>query len=282
MINNFIYNFNNPEIAYSAIIVILSIGLIISSLEELVAFSVYNDSGLLSWKISKHRSSFFLKGNRAKILNFILSDLQFHAILFVKAILSVLLLLAPFFKVFPAILIFSIFVLMLLTLLRSPFGLDGAYQMNLVVLFGLSIATLSGIYSTLASICLWFIAGELILSYFIAGLAKMVSPIWRKSHALPAIFSTKTYGHEGVFQLVMKHKIFSIVLCWPVLIFELLFVSALFSGNLCFFLCIIGFLFHFFNAAFMGLNTFLFSFLSTYPALFYCCSKINLLWNVLP
>jgi len=131
-------------------------------------------------------------------------------------------------------------------------------------------------------VCLWFIAGELILSYFIAGLAKMISPIWRKSHALPAIFSTKIYGHEGIFQLVMKHKTLSIVLCWPVFIFELLFVLALFSEHLCFFLCIVGFFFHLFSAIFMGLNTFFFSFVSTYPALFYCCYKINLLWDTLP
>jgi hypothetical protein len=130
---------------------------------------------------------------------------------------------------------------MLLTLLRNPFGLDGAYQMNLVVLFGLSIATLAGIHSTIASACFWFIAGELILSYFIAGLSKMISPIWRKSHALPAIFSTKIYGYEGIFQLVMKHKALSIVFCWLVFVFELVFVLALFSGRLCFFLCIIGF-----------------------------------------
>lgn len=281
MIYNFLYNFNDIAFVYSAIIGILSIGLIISSLEELVGFSVYKNSGLLSWKISKHQSPTFLTGKFAKITNFILSEWQFRALIFLRFILSVALLLSAFFKFYSFILVFTIFLLLMLTQIRNPFGLDGAYQMNLVVLFALSIATLSGIYSQISSVCLCFIAGELILSYFIAGLTKMISPIWRKSHALPAIFSTKTYGHAGVFQLVMNNEIICAVLSWPVFIFEMLFILSLFSGPLCVFFCIIGFSFHFFNAIFMGLNTFFFAFLSTYPALFYCCVKMNVLWNSL-
>jgi hypothetical protein len=251
MISEFVSLFNNIEFVYSTITAILSVGLIISSLEELAAFPIYRNTGLLSWKISKYRSPFFLKSYLSPSINFLLSDSQFHAILYLKLILSAILLVTSFFKIFSVFLILIIFFLMLLIAMRNFFGLDGAYQMSLVVLFALSIANLSGIYSTLSSICLWFIAGELILSYFIAGLNKIISPIWRNSHALAAIFSTRTYGCESVFKFVMKYKTIACVLCWPVFIFELIFALAIFSKSLCLFLCIIGFSFHLFNAIFM-------------------------------
>ena len=46
--------FNDAEFTYFSVIAILSISLIISSLEELFSFSTYNENGLLSWKISMH------------------------------------------------------------------------------------------------------------------------------------------------------------------------------------------------------------------------------------
>lgn len=276
MMSDFIYNFGDLGFVYFVTVAILSGGLIISSLEELSSFAVYSSSGLLSWKVSRYRSSFFLQGASAKIIDFIFADVQFHAILYVRLMLSVLLLITAFLQIVSPVLVILLFGLLLLNLLRSPFGLDGAYQMNIVVLFALSIAAVSGINSPIAKVCVWFIAGELILSYFIAGLAKVISPIWRRSHALPAIFSTKVYGHAGIFELVLRYKIISILLCWPMLAFELLFVFALLSAPLCFFLCVIGISFHLFNAIFMGLNTFFFAFLATYPALFYCCTKMHI------
>ncbi|HSX38727.1 MAG TPA: hypothetical protein VLE95_07875 [Chlamydiales bacterium] len=204
-----------------------------------------------------------------------MDDRSFVALLYLKFILSTALFLSAMLGVISPILIFSVFVFMLLVSTRSQYGLDGAYQMNLVVLFGLTIATFSGLHSKISSICLWFICGELVLSYFISGIAKAISPIWRKTYALNAVFSTKTYGHEGMFNIVTKYKHLAFILCWPMFLFELFFPSAFFSEYLCVIFCLIGISFHLFNAVFMGLNTFFFAFLSTYPAFIYCVAKLN-------
>lgn len=277
MISGFLLQFNNLHLVYAWITSILSIGLVISSLEDVANRSIYSKTGLLSWKVSKHSSLFFLRGHFSKILKLVLNDQIFHYFLYLKLLLSISLFGLVMVGIISPIVISLLFLLMLLLPLRSQMGLDGAHQMNLVVLFGLMIATIAGIDSKISSLCLWFISGELILSYFVAGLNKAISPIWQKTHALNAIFSTKTYGHETLFRLVTNNKAIAFALCWPMVLFELFFVTSLFSEYTCITFCLIGFGFHLFNAIFMGLNTFLFAFLATYPAVFYCFTKINTL-----
>ena len=58
---------------------------------------------------------------------------------------------------------------------------------------------------------------------------------------------------------------------WAVIVFELLFPLALVAPNsLMFSLFAIGAIFHLGNALVMGLNTFLWTFLAAYPAVWYC------------
>lgn len=275
MIFQFIGQFNNLHLVYTWMTSILSIGLIISSLEDIANRSIYSKTGLLSWKVSRHSSPFFLRGYFSKIFQLILNDQIFQYFLYLKLLLSITLLGLVMGGIISPLVITLLFLLMLLLPLRSQMGLDGAHQMNLVILFGLMIAALAGIDSEISSICLWFIAAELILSYFVAGLNKAFSPIWQKTHALNAIFSTKTYGHETLFRLITNNKAIAFALCWPMVCFELFFVTSLYSVYLCLVFCVVGIGFHLFNAIFMGLNTFLFAFLATYPALFYCVAKIN-------
>lgn len=236
---------------------------------------MFQNKGLLSWKISRHRSPFFINGYFSKTIDYILSDKSFRCILYLKLCLSAALLVLTAVGVFSSFLILSIIISSLLVSIRSQYGLDGAYQMNMIVLFGVLIAIFFDLHSKISSLCLWFIAGELVLSYSIAGLAKVISPIWRKANALNAIFSTKTYGHEKLFNLVTENKFIGYILCWPMIIFELCFSTCFISENLCLSFLFIGFLFHLFNATIMGLNTFMFAFLSAYPAILYCFIRLH-------
>lgn len=268
--------FKNIAFTYQATLCILSISLFIAALEDLKSWSIFKPEGLLSWKVSKLSFKWPEKDLRQKIFNLLLQDSAFKCSIYLRAFSCSLLFIFSLLNIISPTLICSVFFLNLLMNFRSPYGLDGSYQMTLVILFALSIGSLFGINSPISTICLLFIAGELLASYFIAGFHKLTSPMWRKSSALHGIFSTRSYGHSFFFQLINRIQLLATFLSWFVFLFEILFFTALFFHPMYTILfCTIGFLFHVFNAIFMGLNNFLFSFSAAYPALFYCVNYIH-------
>lgn len=267
--------FENVEFVYLAISFIMSLGLIVSTCEDLVNWKIYQENGLLSWKVSRHSAPGLLNHKLLSKLAWIFNYRPFGFILISSLALSVVLLLYTINGIATPIIPAALLITRLLILIRSYYGLDGSFQMNLVVLLTLTIAMMSNIHSQVAEVCLWFLAGELTVSYLIAGVAKIASPVWRKSYALNAIFSTRMYGHGAIYHLVTKYRYIPPILCWGTLVFELGFSAALASQELCVMFCLVGIAFHLFNAIFMGLNTFLFSFLSTYPAFIFCMLKIQ-------
>lgn len=258
------YAFKDITFTYQVTLFILSISLFITSLEDLKNWSVFQSI------------RYATKSSRAKLLNFFLNDKAFKCSIYLRIIGSILLFIFSVFNIVSPLLIIALFFFEILIALRSPYGLDGAYQMNLVILFALSIGSLSGVCSKISIVSLYFIAGELILSYFIAGITKLISPMWRSSFALNAIFSTRAYGHSLFFQLISQRNVFTILMSWMIFLFELLFFLVLFLNPIhAIVLLVAGLLFHLFNAVFMGLNDFLFAFAAAYPALIYCIHQIH-------
>lgn len=268
--------FKNIAFTYQVTLCILSIGLFIAALEDLKSWSIFKPEGLLSWKVSKLSFKWPAKDLRQRFLNLLLQDSVFKCSIYLRAFACFLLFIFSLLNIISPTLICSVFVLNFLMNFRSSYGLDGSYQMTLVILFALSIGSLFGVNSPISTICLLFIAGELITSYFIAGFYKLISPMWRTSSALHGIFSTRSYGHGFFFQLINRMQLLTTFLSWFVFLFEMLFFTVLFFHpmyTILFFT--IGFLFHVFNAIFMGLNNFLFTFSAAYPALFYCVNYIH-------
>ena len=267
----------SPDIhtTYRAILLILSIGLVISGVEDLKTWSVFYSKGLLSWKVSKLSYKWLAKGPLSNLLDFLLNDRVFKDTIFLRIIAPGLLFLLTILNIISPSLLCMLFFLNILIALRSPYSLDGAYQMYLILLAALSIGTTFGINSQVAVLSLWFIVAELVVAYFISGITKLFSPIWRKPYALNVIFSTRTYGHNGFYRLIQKSNAITIIASWSVFLFETLFFTVLFfPPHYTVLFLIVGISFHFFNAFFMGLNNFFFAFLATYPALLYCVSTI--------
>lgn len=268
----------SPDIhtTYRAILLILSIGLLIAALEDLKARSVFHSKGLLSWKVSRFSFKWLTKGPLSKVFDLLLNDKGFKTTIVLRIGGSGLLFLYALLNLISPLLLCILLFLNVLIAIRSPYSLDGAYQVNLILLFALSIGATFGVESQVSVLCLWFVVAELIVAYFISGITKFFSPIWRKPYALNVIFSTRTYGHRGFYQLVQKSDMVTIVASWFVFLFEALFFTVLlFPSHYAIFFLIIGASFHFFNAFFMGLNSFFFAFLATYPALFYCVNMIH-------
>jgi len=270
------YWFREVENIYRITEFILGIGLLIGSLEDLKTFSVFKDNGLLNWNISRLLVNWTCKGFFSKFLNLILNESSFKTSIYLRVIFSLVLITFSIFNVFSPFIICSLFFLNLIIMIRTPYSLDGSYQMNLMVLLALSIGSFFGIHSEIAKICLYFISAQLISCYFISGIVKISSPAWRKSYAMYGIFSTKIYGHELVYQMISKYSYLCFISCWSILLFETFFWTSLFFSPIVGFgFLIFGALFHLANAAFMGLNNFFFAFLSTYPSFIYLTVILN-------
>lgn len=270
MLSTFLTAFKDISFTYQAIQFILSIGLIISSLEDLKTWSIYSSDGLLSWKVARLANQWKAKGVIGSVLNLFLSDKGFKTILWGRLGASIGLLVLALFNIVSPLLICTLLLLTVLITVRSPYGLNGAYQMSIVILLALAFASLAGLNSQTSLLCLWFIAGQLFVSYLVAGFNKLYSPIWRKSHALFVIFSTRTFGHAPLYQLLMKNKMLTALISWTIFLFEITFVGILFlNPEHALVLLILGAFFHLNVAIFMGLNDFLFSFTATYPAVLY-------------
>jgi hypothetical protein len=151
---------------------------------------------------------------------------------------------------------------------RVPIGIEGAEQMTTVVIFALALARLCPV-SLVETACLWFLALQSALAYATAGFAKLKSPAWRSGSFLSDVLKTELYGHKTLaryFSNGNRAKAAS----WGVMIFESMFPLALLDPHLAVVIVVGGGIFHITNALAMGLNSFIWPFVATYPAILYC------------
>jgi hypothetical protein len=151
------------------------------------------------------------------------------------------------------------------------FGKDGSDQMLLVILVGFLVAQIGHLSGNeiLMRAGIWFIAIDVSIAYLTAGIAKLYGENWRKGEALRQILSTRTYG-SLVARRLMANDAVARSLNWLVIGFEIGFPLSLTLYPVGTFSMLgLGLLFHIGIAFMMGLNTFLWSFVATYPAIIY-------------
>jgi len=151
---------------------------------------------------------------------------------------------------------------------RRLLGGDGAEQMATIIMVAAALAVFPWHEDSRIVASVTFISAQLCLSYFAAGVAKFVSPIWRRGEALRLILSTETHGNPWATRLLEEHQTVAWGGCWAVILFETLFPLAIFGPQEVLTIALaIGFLFHLGCATMMGLNSFLWSFPAAYPCL---------------
>lgn len=141
----------------------------------------------------------------------------------------------------------------------------GSDAMTWAILLGLAIAEGA---SALRVVGLGYIAAQLLLSYFVAGVAKLREPSWRRGHALSELARARQYALP-IWARRLSEGPGGAFACWLVLGFECSFPLALTSPALCIGLLSLALVFHIANALVLGLNRFLWAWLAAYPALFY-------------
>jgi hypothetical protein len=165
----------------------------------------------------------------------------------------------------------GVFVTSALLTYRCRIGLEGADVMAIIVATGLLVSLVRfspGIWTTMG---FGFIAAQTCLSYFTAGTAKLLSSQWRDGSAVYKIANTETYGFEAAALILRRRPVLSFAASWTIILFEMTFPLALVaSSGVTLAIIVIGIMFHVVNARLMGLNGFLWAFVATYPAVWYC------------
>jgi hypothetical protein len=175
---------------------------------------------------------------------------------------------------FAAAVLAVIFATTLLQNLRGEDALDGSDQMSTQVFGALFLGHLGGTPLALDA-ALGYLALQSCLSYAVAGLAKIGSPAWRDGSAVVAVAGNRAYGHPAAARWLAARPRLARLFAWGAMLGELAFPLALLGPPWAFPFLAWGVVFHLLNARLMGLNTFFWSFVSTYPAIVYCALMLR-------
>lgn len=244
--------------------ILIGVGIVISSAEYVAGADLYQSSSLMSWRVL---------GASGSRMNALIAPLcegpGFLAVVLLRAIAGVALIVGPTGIWHPLAVGVALLTSTFLSY-RNPAGNDGSDQMTVVVLAGLFIATLP-LDPRARMAGYWLIAAQSALSYFVAGVSKAVSPVWRNGSAAVLIFRTATYGQFRFARLCAQHLWISRSVCWGAIAFEVGFPVALIGpAPVLATVLAIGAVFHVGNAAMMGLNVFTWAFVATYPSILVC------------
>lgn len=155
---------------------------------------------------------------------------------------------------------------------RGTFN-GGSDYMTTIVLVAIAAAELvNGVYPKARLIALSYVACQVLLSYFVAGLVKLRGPRWRSGEALGAFLRSDYYGVPASWRAKAWLQRPSVIRAgaWAVIALECLFPMALLDPRLCLVLIALAVLFQSMNAYLFGLNRFLWAWAAGYPALYAC------------
>jgi hypothetical protein len=155
---------------------------------------------------------------------------------------------------------------------RLVYGLDGADQMQAVVWAGIFLFLVAP-----SDVARWaalvIIAGQLWLSYLIAGVAKAVSHEWRGGSAVTGVLSTLGYGSRLAARAAQP-RLVALSLCWSVIVFELGAPGLIAAGTGVIFVAGAAIAFHSSIAMAMGLNNFVWAFCAALPPLVFVATNL--------
>jgi uncharacterized membrane protein (DUF485 family) len=224
----------------------------------------------MSWELGRLRQGWLVGGLSGAFLNYALCYPHVLWLLVIRMLLATLMLLGPASMITNLWVVLLATVLCWLVVLRTSYGQDGADQLSYIIYTALAIATIVGTRQAQVAF-LWFVALQSCLAYCVAGIAKTSATGWRDGTYLTAICHTKTYGHLRFAEFLSHRPRFARVLSRCLIVWESCFPLVLFiPGPVALGALGVGVFFHLSNGYLMGLNTFIWSFAASYPAILFC------------
>ncbi|WP_341359139.1 hypothetical protein V5H98_15570 [Georgenia sp. M64] len=156
---------------------------------------------------------------------------------------------------------------------------DGAEQISVIVLLATSLALAPVAGEPALNVVALFVGAMSVLSYVTAGLAKAVSSTWRSGAAIAIIMGSTAYGQPRVAALLDGRPYLGVLLARSTVAFECAFPLVLLAPlPVALALLGVGLMFHLGTAVTMGLNTFVWAFVGTYPAVLVLARATSPFW----
>ncbi len=254
-----------PVLALTWVERILAVAVVLQSVELIqMRKEAYSSDGVWSWSVLRAE---YLGYPRPllKAFDWLMDESGFTSILIARIILALSLFWFPHF-------VTALLLLLATTLVcvrwRGSFN-GGSDYMTMVILTGVCVARAGNEPRKLIEAGLAYIAIQLCLSYFIAGVVKLKVQDWRSGSALVRLMEAGAYGIPRSAREFASKPGVAFTAAWGVMFFEILFpLSLLGSGFAAIFLGA-GIFFHLVNYYFLGLNRFVFAWTAAYPALLF-------------
>jgi len=244
----------------------LSAYCVLTALQALVDYERYTATGVLNWEVARLQfnkqwqqvtSDILFRGSRSRWL--LVAHLLGGMSLGFQAATNTS-------SVIPASLVI---VTTLLMGVRHHAGFNGTYHLSLVV----ALAVLWGRATqnpVSVKVAIAFVGLQSVLAYALSGWLKLGNADWRDGDVLTRLSESEIWIADSAATILARSPASKTVIAWSILTFECLFPVVLFlPKSAAVAVLLSGFLFHFINAVFLGLNTFLFIFVATYPAIYY-------------
>lgn len=154
---------------------------------------------------------------------------------------------------------------------------ENANAMYLYCLVSLFVGAWPAPSERLVCAALTFVAFQAVLAYFVTGKNKLASPLWRNGVYLTRVFQGQPQLFPRLGPFLAHHRRVAILATWSVILLEVLFPVCLFLPSSLFWIFIAGGLvFHAAVSVTMGPHAFWWSFVATYPALYFVHHEISL------
>ncbi|MEY4582377.1 MAG: hypothetical protein RL701_7080 [Pseudomonadota bacterium] len=261
--------FDQPATALTGCERALALALLVSSLELLQVRAAFSERGVWRFDILRREHALLpavLRGLCALLFPY----RAFLVLLGLQLIAAALLLCAGVREVLPWLWFSHVAVCVRF---RGAYN-GGSDAMLLLVALALSVAQIVAPEALVSRACLLYIAVQVTLSYFIAGITKLKEPEWRDGSALTSFLAASTYPAAKRLNAALGPRLRRVAAC-GVLAFECLFPLAWLDPRLCGLWLAAGAVFHVLNTFVFGLNRFLFAWLAGYPALLFCSQLLT-------
>jgi hypothetical protein len=274
------YSLFDLSVIIDLIQTLASTAVIVDAIEIIVERHQYSSNGIYNFEILRLYKRWMRSKWIGSIFNILFNYPNFIFLISIQLVAAILVISHVFTNISSTFIII-ILLIHLLSHIRNQYGMDGSDQLQVII-----FASLMMYYATADPIIqkssIFFLCFQSLLSYFMSGLAKLVSPVWRDGTAIAGIINTESFGNKVFAKILINRPSLSKLICWMVIIFECVFPILIFNGipNTIFFI-ISGIIFHLSIAIFMRLNSFFWSFIATYPALLFFAEEFqNFIRNV--
>lgn len=256
----------SAHFAIRLIEVLFACAFLIQTIEFLFMLPHLSPTGILSWKNLDGE----FRGKTKTFLSLVYGHNGFVTLLTLRLLTAV-------YLVAESNLILTVvaLILHLLVLIRFKGNFNGGSDFMITqILLGLLLYYL--LPARMSSLGLWYIGVQLLNSYFIAGIIKIKNPDWRSGRAVRGFLQTTTYAVRPHLKFLTERRFLALMFSWTVMAWEICFPLSLLDLKLTLILLGLGLFFHLGVWYTFGLNRFIFSWLSAYPALIYCVTHLNL------